>query len=499
MIDQLAEGETYASVMKRVTAIDLNPLGVTVKGAKRSKAGGIIIEVDGKDDADRLTEEIREVVGAAAAVRRPTRSTPILILDVPNWIEEAEVISHLVNFDSSFGDCQIRISDNQGSRTVFCRIPMKIASKVTDAGRIRIGWAMCRVKLLERKDKVSYKCQGTGHVAAACNSEAKPKACFTCKSLEHLARKCVAPPRGKIKPTRMAQDLLDQYMVERKVDVALISDPYRVDGSSSVWYADNGLKRLAIYIPGGCVTIGNVVCDVEFMAVRVNGVQVYSCYSSPNRPLDHFHNFLQRLEGSIRAILLSISVLVTGDFNARSAAWGDWVDNQRGEDLSALLDSLGLVIANEGSTPTFTRGAGSIVDTSSIRSGRLENVKQDRRRPLHCGLLAAEWLEGRREAFDAETDAERIEARITSAYDFAIPRRRTLIPEKPPVHWWTTEISQLRSNCVRAKRSRTRMISRIARVRGNATVGFDNDRAEAELERTHDAFREAKNNSRTPS
>ncbi|CAI6347914.1 unnamed protein product [Macrosiphum euphorbiae] len=115
MIDQLAEGETYASVMKRVTAIDLNPLGVTVRGAKRSKAGGIIIEVDGKDDADRLAEGIREAVGAAAAVRRPTRSTPILILDVPNWIEEAEVISQLVNFDSSFGDCQIRISDNQGS------------------------------------------------------------------------------------------------------------------------------------------------------------------------------------------------------------------------------------------------------------------------------------------------------------------------------------------------------------------------------------------------
>ncbi|CAI6346792.1 unnamed protein product [Macrosiphum euphorbiae] len=202
MIDQLAEGETYASVMKKVTAIDLNPLGVTVRGAKRSKAGGIIIEVDGKDDADRLAEGIREAVGAAAAVRRPTRSTPILILDVPNWIEEAEVISQLVNFDSSFGDCQIRISDNQGSRTAFCRIPMKVASKVADAGRIRIGWAMCRAKLLERKDRVCYKCQGTGHVAAACNSEAKPKACFTCKSLEHLARECVAPPREKTKPTQ---------------------------------------------------------------------------------------------------------------------------------------------------------------------------------------------------------------------------------------------------------------------------------------------------------
>lgn len=216
MIDQLAEGETYASVMKRVTAIDLNLLGVTVKGAKRSKAGGIIIEVDGKDDADRLAEVIKVAVGAAAAVRRPTRSTPILILDVPKWIEEAEAVLHLVNFESSFGDCQIRISDNQGGRTAFCRVPIKVASKAVDAGKIRIGWAMCRVKLLERKDSVCYKCQGTGHVAAVCNSEAKPKACFKCKSLEHLARECAAPSRGKTKPTQSRTPVLKSQEPERK-------------------------------------------------------------------------------------------------------------------------------------------------------------------------------------------------------------------------------------------------------------------------------------------
>lgn len=202
VIDQVAEGETYASVMRKVTAIDLNTLGVAVKGAKRSRAGGIIIEVGGKDDADRLAEGIREVVGAAAAVRRPTRSTPILILDVPTWMEEAEVVSHLVNFDSSFGDCHIRVADNQGGRTAFCRVPMMVASKVAGAGRIRIGWAMCRAKLFEKKERACYKCQGTGHVAAACNSEAKPKACFKCKSLKHLARECTASPREEKKRTR---------------------------------------------------------------------------------------------------------------------------------------------------------------------------------------------------------------------------------------------------------------------------------------------------------
>ncbi|CAI6376222.1 unnamed protein product [Macrosiphum euphorbiae] len=197
------EGETYASVMKRVTQeVNLRELGVEVITTRKTKSGAVLLEVGNSEEAGKLADRMRQVIGEDATVGRPTRSTPILILDVPNWIEEAEVISQLVNFDSSFGDCQIRISDNQGSRTAFCRIPMKVASKVADAGRIRIGWAMCRAKLLERKDRVCYKCQGTGHVAAACNSEAKPKACFKCKSLEHLARECVAPPREKTKLTR---------------------------------------------------------------------------------------------------------------------------------------------------------------------------------------------------------------------------------------------------------------------------------------------------------
>lgn len=215
MIDKLAEGETYASVMKRVTAIDLNQLGITVKGAKRSKAGGIIIEVDGKDDADRLAEGIREAVGVTATVRRPTRSTPILILDVPNWMEETEVASQLSNFDDSFRDCKIRLSDGRGGRTAFCRIPMKVASKIAGGGRIRIGWAMCKVRLLERKDRVCYKCQGTGHIAANCNSVAKPKACYKCNSREHLARECVAPPNGNTEPMRSRTPVIHHQEPER--------------------------------------------------------------------------------------------------------------------------------------------------------------------------------------------------------------------------------------------------------------------------------------------
>lgn len=169
----------------------------------------------GKDDADRLAEGIREVVGATATVRRPMRSTPILILDVPNWMEETEVTSQLSNVDDSLKDCKIRLSDGRGGRTAFCRIPMKVASKLADSSRIRIGWAMCRVKLLERKDRVCYKCQGTGHIAMNCNSEAEPKACYMCNSREHLARECVAPPKVNKEPTRSRTPVIHCQEPER--------------------------------------------------------------------------------------------------------------------------------------------------------------------------------------------------------------------------------------------------------------------------------------------
>lgn len=91
-----------------------------------------------------------------------------------------------------------------------------------------------------------------------------------------------------------------------------------------------------------------MIRDNEFVAARINGVQVYSCYASPNRPQDHYERFLRRLEDSGRSIPPGIPILVTGDLNARSALWGDWVSNTRGEELSAMSESLDLAIANTG-------------------------------------------------------------------------------------------------------------------------------------------------------
>ncbi|CAI6360923.1 unnamed protein product [Macrosiphum euphorbiae] len=338
---------------------------------------------------------------------------------------------------------------------------------------------------------------------------------------------------------RVAQDLVAQFMVEERVDVALLSDPYNADNPSSAWHVSAGQRKAAIYVASTGVTVANVISDPEFVSVRLNGVQVYSCYASPNRPLEDFQDLLRRLEDSIRTVQQEAPVLVTGDLNARSAAWGDWVDNRRGEELELLIESLGLVIANSGSTPTFSRGAGSIVDVTLscdslaaritdwrvlesvfnnsdhhyIRFSLTPGRDRDRAPPATtvaprawntaggvandtflAGLILAEWLEqgGLQDWQDAERGASAFRSRVTAACDLAFSARRTPNHRKPPVHWWNADIEALRADCTRAKRRMTRMTARVSRLRRRQANEFDEERAEAELALTNGAYREAK-------
>lgn len=80
---------------------------------------------------------------------------------------------------------------------------------------------------------------------------------------------------------------------------------------------------------------------------------IYACYWSPNTDYILFVDFLDRLEGCIRN--KKGMVIVTGDFNAKSPAWGDHREDQKGKTLMDMMVSLEMVVCNSGDKPTFTR------------------------------------------------------------------------------------------------------------------------------------------------
>lgn len=346
--------------------------------------------------------------------------------------------------------------------------------------------------------------------------------------------------QANLNHTGSAQDLLLQYVVEQSVDIAILSDPYRAVHDGRSWLVDSDTRRATIWVINENVTVANVIRDPEFVSARLNGVQFFSCYASPNKPFEEFCSFLRRLEDSVRSIAPGVPVLVAGDFNARSTAWGDRVCNIRGEDLSMLFDSLRLVIENVGSTPTFPRGLGSVVDVTAISETSHRQVRQwrvldqvfngsdhhyvqyllDAPRPggpalnsqgrnrwivsgqgdidaISLGFLLQEWTAGDRvcTGSNVNTLAGDIETRITAACDFGLRRKRPLRSGKPPVHWWNGRIADLRHRCVSAKREWSRGKARAGRIRRRAIdLGMvpDELQIENEISRLRNTLREAK-------
>lgn len=326
---------------------------------------------------------------------------------------------------------------------------------------------------------------------------------------------------------RAAQDLLSKYMEEESIDVAIISDPYKICDNGCSMLTDTGSRRAAILVPGNQVSVANIVRDSEFVSARVGGYQIYSCYATPNPATrEEFNNLLSRLESSVRSIPRGNPVVVAGDFNARSAAWGDRVTTLRGDELGDLFASLQLDVQNVGSSPTFTGGGGSIVDITATSSRvsctswrvlsdtfnysdhdyvrfELGNFTRTRHSSistssfrgwdtskglglLEVGLLIADWLNPAADnrGRDAAHTAKLLEDHVSAACNFALPRKPVLASPRKPVHWWNSELSTLRKICTAAKRKKTRLSTRAKRIQA---TGFDQDILQAAIEMADEA------------
>jgi len=194
-IDRPAEGGSLAVVMKKVSgSINLQSLGVKVLTTRKTRAGGILLEVEGNENATLLAEKIREVVGDAARVRLPEPRTPVLLLGVPEWAEAEDVATGVTQAGvTGVTSESVTIRKNSGGRGEFVaslHLPLKDAITLAEKKVVTVEWTKCRVKLLVNNQPTCFRCQGKGHLAAECRNEAKPRRCHGCNKDDHLVKHC---------------------------------------------------------------------------------------------------------------------------------------------------------------------------------------------------------------------------------------------------------------------------------------------------------------------
>ncbi|PHT96278.1 hypothetical protein BC332_34796 [Capsicum chinense] len=130
------------------------------------------------------------------------------------------------------------------------------------------------------------------------------------------------------------------YFLDKREDVAAFTTPH-LTGACREWRSESGFLSF------------------------VHNDMFFGVYVSPNCPISVFESFLLRLEQAIHS--QQLPVILSGDFNARSAAWGDRADVvcTRGRRLEEWVMANDLVVHNDsnGKIPSFSSSNGqSFID-----------------------------------------------------------------------------------------------------------------------------------------
>lgn len=298
-----------------------------------------------------------------------------------------------------------------------------------------------------------------------------------------------------------AQDLLFQSMAEWLIHVAVVAEPYYVP-SGDEWVGDqDGLVAMTSRSVVGSPAFVDVVRGRGYVSAAVGDITVVGVYFSPNRSLADFERFLDEI-GVLIGRSRSGRVLVAGDLNAKSVAWGCPATDPRGQELGEWVTASGLTILNRGSVHTCVRRqGGSVVDvtfaddtlarrvrgwrvmedvetladhryirfgisgsaatasgpTRPPPSGPRWSLKQMDRDFLVEAALVEAWFSAPREGGLGGVEAEtaRLGEAMANVCDGAMPRVRST-PSKRAVYWWSDELTLLRRSCVAARRRYTR-------------------------------------------
>lgn len=235
--------------------------------------------------------------------------------------------------------------------------------------------------------------------------------------------------------------------------------------------------------------------------MKSQNVTYFSCYFTPNEVIAEFRNKLDALEDEI--LRVTGSVVVAGDLNARALEWGMPHTDSRGRLILETAARTGLLVLNSGSTTTFRRPGytETIPDITLASEGlvpliqewkvledftasdhqyitfQIGNVRPSRsyEKPprwnlqrINVGRFERELAKDTRlpETVygDGRSATEALVAStmclITTACEASMPREKPR-HGKPPVYWWTPEISNLRKICLMLRRKTQRAKNRV--------------------------------------
>jgi hypothetical protein len=277
--------------------------------------------------------------------------------------------------------------------------------------------------------------------------------------------------------SRDAHDI--NHMMVRRDEVDFVLGSEINVSATREWWKD-GPERCGIGRMSARYAIHGHGSGPGFAYIDLGDMLMFSVYLSPNSDrVDYCYAVDELLGVAMRSQKM---IVIGGDFNAKSTAWGNSYEDFRGRYLADAVSAAGLIVLNDG-VPTFPRGD-TVIDLTltcerALRKMRMWRVMDEETLSDHRAIQfeirqhGRSDTEGSRGRFNLSSLRRNVKALLDdiespNAYQLtALLQRATELStistnKNKTVYWWSEEIAEQRRVC------RVKM-RRLQRARRRAT------------------------------
>lgn len=195
LVVDVGSNEDFPALAQKIKGMDSNTVGNTITGMRKTKNGGLLLEVRGDQSAvDLVRTEVSRTAGNVG-VRLLQQRSMLEIRDIDVWSDRGVVA------DSIAREAKVPIDmvNVVGLRSVYGRsqtalvlLPTNHANSIVAGGRLKISVVSCRVRLAEKRKGRCYKCLAFDHEAKECKGADRTSSCRRCGNQGHYAKDCAA-------------------------------------------------------------------------------------------------------------------------------------------------------------------------------------------------------------------------------------------------------------------------------------------------------------------
>lgn len=189
----------YAETLRKVKGSGaVKAVSEDIVGLSRTRDGDLLVRLNPKNtSAGPIAEAIGSVMGAEADVREMNHFTKIVIQDMDDQADSAEIVEAICDVtDARPEEVKIILTRelSRGQKWVVVSLSAKLAKKTLAAGKLRVGFTNCRLRLWEERGRGRCpRCLGFGHNRDECKGPDRGNCCRECGVSGHQAASCSSP------------------------------------------------------------------------------------------------------------------------------------------------------------------------------------------------------------------------------------------------------------------------------------------------------------------